>query len=77
MKTITRENYRDNLVANIRAIGQELIDRADQMVAPDLDMISDFEIHIHFDPSMHGFPTLTFQTAVAPKRVIELYNKNT
>lgn len=75
MNVETRNKYRDDLVANIRAVGQELIDRADQMVSPDLDMISDFEIHIHFDPSMHGFPTLTFQTAIAPKRVIELYNK--
>lgn len=75
MSVKMEKNYRDDLVANIRAVGQELIDRADQMVSPDLDMISDFEIHIHFDPSMHGFPTLTFQTAVVPKRVIELYNK--
>lgn len=75
MSVKIENKYRDELVANIRAVGQELIDRADQMVSPDLDMISDFEIHIHFDPSMHGFPTLTFQTAIAPKRVIELYNK--
>lgn len=75
MSVKIENKYRDELVANIRAIGQELIDRADQMVSPDLDMISDFEIYIHFDPSMHGFPTLTFQTAIAPKRVIELYNK--
>lgn len=40
-------NYRDELVAIIKDIGQELIDRAEEMVHEDATFIKDFHIDIN------------------------------
>lgn len=41
--------HRDELVARIKDAGQELIDRAEQMVSENTDMISGFSIYLRFD----------------------------
>lgn len=60
-----RENYRDELVQQIKDAGQELINRADTMVHPDLDLITNFSIIINFD--QERFPEITFSTSVVNK----------
>lgn len=47
-KSMPKKTYRDKLVKKIKMAGQELIDRADSFIAADMDLISDFDIHIHF-----------------------------
>lgn len=64
-----KKKYRDELVQQIKDAGQELIDRAEFMVAPDLDLISNFDISISF--AQDEFPTIRFTTEVVNKTTIE------
>ena len=53
-------NYRDELVAIIKDIGQELIDRAEEMVAEDATFIKDFYIDIDIPNPRDEDPTITW-----------------
>lgn len=64
--------YRDELVQVIKDIGQEIIDRAESMVGPDVDMIGDFGISIDIPQPMDGPPQLTWSTSVLVKN---FYNR--
>ena len=65
-----KENYRDELVARIKEIGQELIDRADSMIAEDVDMIGDFTIYIDVSV-VDALPTIEYTTTVASKNTLK------
>lgn len=58
-------NYRDALVQQIRDTGQELINRAESMVHPETDLITDFSITIHLKHD--EFPTIDYTTSVVNK----------
>lgn len=60
-----KNNYTKQLVQQIKDAGQELIDRAETMVHPDLDLITDFYITLNF--SQDSFPEITFSTSVVNK----------
>lgn len=78
MATVVKNrNYRDDLVEQIKAAGQELIDRADQMLGPEVDLISGFNIYISFG---HGsIPEIDFTTTVLSKNnhklILSRYDK--
>ena len=57
--------YRDALVQQIKDTGQELINRAESMVHPENDLITDFSIYIHF--GQDEFPTIDYTTSVVNK----------
>lgn len=59
------KKYRDELIQQIKDAGQELIDRAETMVHPDLDLITDFYITLSF--SQESFPEVSFSTSVVNK----------
>lgn len=59
------KKYREQLVQQIKDAGQELINRADTMVHPDLDLITDFYITLSF--SQDRFPEVSFSTSVVNK----------
>lgn len=59
------KKYREQLVQQIKDAGQELINRAETMVHPDLDLITDFYITLSF--SQDSFPEVSFSTSVANK----------
>lgn len=65
----TKQNYRDILVEQIKSAGQELIDRADSMVAEDLDAIIGFSIQILF--SKDRVPGLSFTTETIVKNTVK------
>lgn len=44
-----KKPYREELVREIKEVGQELIDRADELVPKDLHLITGFSIHINFN----------------------------
>lgn len=48
--------YRNALVQQIKDAGQELINRAESMVHPENDLITDFSIVIHFE--QHEVPII-------------------
>lgn len=52
--------YRNALVQQIKDAGQELINRAESMVHPENDLITDFSIVIHFE--QHEVPTIDYTT---------------
>lgn len=53
------------LVQQIKDAGQELINRAESMVHPENDLITDFSIVIHFE--QHEVPTIDYTTSVVNK----------
>ena len=53
-------NYRDELIAIIKDIGQELIDRAEEMVHEDATFIKDFHIDIDIPNPREEDPTITW-----------------
>lgn len=57
--------YRNTLVQQIKDAGQELINRAESMVHPENDLITDFSIVIHFE--QHEVPTIDYTTSVVNK----------
>lgn len=57
--------YHNALVQQIKDAGQELINRAESMVHPENDLITDFSIVIHFE--QHEVPTIDYTTSVVNK----------
>lgn len=57
--------YRSELIEQIKATGQEIIDRAEQMVSEDTEMISDFTITCWFRQG--EVPTVQWTTEVVNK----------
>jgi len=68
------KSYRDTLVENIKAAGKELIDRAEQMVAKDLELITDFSIHINI--STQEATEIDFTTSVISKNNADIFIRN-
>lgn len=67
--------YRDKLVQLIKDSGQELIDRAEDMVGENLDAIASFTIHIDLpqDTDQVNWPYIEWTTKVINKKA--LYTK--
>ena len=63
------KKFRDKLVQQIKDSGQELIDRADSLVSPDLTEITDFIITLGFRQG--EYPTVTIETEVVNRRACE------
>ena len=61
--------YRDELVERIKLAGPELIDRAESMVSPELNAISDFNISIYFNQA--ELQTIDFPTEVINRKELE------
>ena len=78
MRTIDRR-YREKLVQQIKYAGEELIKRADTLVHPDLELITDFDITLSFSQdcfpdfditlsfSQDCFPETTFSTTACDR----------
>ena len=73
MKKQRDDMFRDALVQRIKETGQELIDRAEDMVGPGLDAIAEFYIHVDLSPDavVVVAPCITWETMVLAKRTIE------
>lgn len=52
--------YRNTLVQQIKDAGQELINRAESMVHPENDLITDFSIVIHFEQHVEATRNIEF-----------------
>lgn len=68
-----KKPYREEVVQSIKDAGQELIDRAEDMVSPNTDMITGYRIEIDIRPrdeNVH-IPEITFELTVLSKRVME------
>lgn len=67
----THKPYRDQLVQYIKDAGQELIDRAEDMVSDNTDLISNFSINIDFDQAFNSLPTISWRTEVVCKNTAD------
>lgn len=68
-----KKPYREEVVQSIKDVGQELIDRAEDMVSPNTDKITGLRIEIDIlprDENIH-VPEIRFETSVLSKRVME------
>ena len=68
-KRLSNKKYRDQLVQQIKDAGQELINRAETMVHPDLDMITDFVIKLNFTQGVS--PEINFSTSIVNKTAVD------
>lgn len=64
-KIDNNKKYFEELIQQIKDAWQELINRAETMDHPDLDMITDFYITLSF--SQDSFPEVSFSTSVVNK----------
>ena len=64
--------YRDELIETIKAMGQEIIDRAESMVDQNVDMITNFNITIDIPQPFEELPQLTWSTTVYAKNELKL-----
>lgn len=75
--TETREprnykKYRDDLVQQIKDAGQELINRAEEMLDEGTDLITDFHINIYFPQGEFApIPEISWTAEVACKRTFD------
>lgn len=73
---ITETNYREELVKQIKDVGEELIIRAETLVPENLDLISDFYIDISFPQGdCVPIPEITVHTTVNAKRTLDRWRK--
>jgi hypothetical protein len=63
--------YREELVLRIKEAGQELIDRAEQMISKDTDAISDFSLYINLNQVDLLVPTIEWSTSVISKNTLD------
>lgn len=66
------QTYRDRLVEMIKACGQELIDRAEEMVAEDAKYLTDFNIHICLPQPMDCAPTIEWSVGTVATKAVEV-----
>ena len=70
---VEKKKYRDELVQLIKDVGQELIDRAEDMVGENTDAITDFSIDIYFPQGVDliRVPEIHWTTEVISKNVLK------
>ena len=65
--------YKERLIEQVKALGQEVIDRAEDLVG-DGDLIADFDIWLRFPQDM-SFPTIEVNRSHASRRYLDILNK--
>ena len=67
--------YREELIQRIKDIEQELIDRADEMISENTELIANFYININNLDKMSGFPTIDWTTEVVNRNTSDRLKK--
>ena len=65
--------YKERLIEQVKALGQEVIDRAEDLVG-DGDLIADFDIWLRF-PQNASYPTIEVKRSHASRRYLDILNK--
>ena len=65
--------YREELIQRIKDVGQELIDRADEMISEDTELITNFYININNIDDMSELPTIEWTTEVVNRNANNSY----
>ena len=64
--------YNERLIEQVKALGQEVIDRAEDLVGSE-GLITDFDIWLRFPKD--GFPTIEVTRAHMSRRYFDILNK--
>lgn len=64
--------YNERLIEQVKALGQEVIDRAEDLVG-NADLITDFDIWLRFP--IDDFPTIEVTRSHASRRYFDILNK--
>lgn len=73
---VKETHYREELVKQIKDVGEELIIRAETLVPENLGLISDFYIDISFPQGdCVPLPEITVHTTVNTKRTLDRWRK--
>lgn len=69
---VKKNTYREHLVEQIKAAGQELIDRAEEIISKDSKFVNDVDIDIHI-PSKYAdeTPTIKWHVEAVCKKGVE------
>lgn len=70
---IEKRPYNERLIEQVKALGQEVIDRAEDLVGEG-DLITDFDIWLQF-PQDRSFPTIEVTRSHASRRYLDILNK--
>ena len=66
--------YKERLIEQVKALGQEVIDRAEDLVG-DGDLIADFDIWLRFPHPDSSFPTIEVNRSHVSRRYLDILNK--
>ena len=70
---VNKQPFRDYMIEQIKAAGQELINRAEEMISEDSKYVTDFNINIHIPGQNDGeLPTISWATEVICKTGAEI-----
>lgn len=71
-----KKNYREKMINMIRAAGQEIAERAEDIAPREDDLTTDFSISITF-PELYEpqIPEITVNQSMFSKKIMELYQK--
>ena len=64
--------YKERLIEQVKALGQEVIDRAEDLIG-DGDLIADFDIWLRFPQD--AYPTIEVNRSHASRRYLDILNK--
>ena len=72
MIIIKKRPYNERLIEQVKVLGQEVLDRAEDLVGSG-DLITDFDIWLRFPQD--GFPTIEVTRSHASRRYFDILNK--
>lgn len=72
MSNEKQRTYNERLIEQVKALGQEVIDRAEDLVGSG-DLITDFDIWLRFPQD--SFPTIEVTRSHMSRRYLDILNK--
>lgn len=67
-----QRTYNERLIEQVKALGQDVIDRAEDLVGSG-DLITDFDIWLRFP--LDSFPTIEVTRSHVSRRYLDILNK--
>lgn len=75
-KIVRENNYRNQLVQQIKDAGQEIIDRAEEMVDENTNYITNFSLNIYFPMGdLRPVPEISWTTDVLCRKTLDREKK--
>jgi hypothetical protein len=69
---VKNEDYRETLIELVRATGQELIDRAPDLVGENVNGLDSFSIYIHYPTELDSLPTIDVNKSFTSKNSLHI-----